>query len=99
MNEITCVLGKRIRFTRERYIHIISRHPEMKGRETAIEETLWNADFVQESIYDRNVLLYYRSIGRNQYMVIVTKILNNHGFIITSYIADVVKKGVIVWKK
>ena len=71
----------------------------MKGRETVIEETLWNAGFVQESIYDRNVLLYYRSIGRNQHMVVVTKILNNHGFIITSYIADVVKKGVIVWKK
>ncbi len=97
MNEITCVLGKKIAFTKERYMHIVIRHPELEGKE--IVNTLTNADFVQESTYDKNILLYYRAINQNDYSVVVVKALNNHGFIITSYIANIIKKGGIVWKK
>lgn len=99
MNEITCVLGKRINFTKERYMHIVIRHPELEGKEKEIVNTLINADFVQESNYDKNILLYYRTISKNDYFVVVVKALNNHGFIITSYIANIIKKGGIVWKK
>jgi len=99
MDEINCVLGKRIKLTKERYLHIISRHPELEGKEKEIKKTLENSDFVQESVYDKNVLLYYRNINRKRYFVVVTKILNNHGFIITAYIANVIKKGDIIWKK
>ncbi len=31
--------------------------------------------------------------------MVVVKVLNNHGFIITAYIANVIKKGVVIWKK
>ena len=34
MDEITCVLGKKIKFTKERYLHIALRHPEIEGKET-----------------------------------------------------------------
>ena len=99
MDDITCVMGKKIKFTKERYIHIVLRHPELEGREDDIRKTLTGTDFVQESVYDKNVLLYYRSINKKEYIVIVVKVLNNHGFIITAYIANIIKKGVILWRK
>ncbi|MBS3053583.1 MAG: hypothetical protein J4469_03705 [Candidatus Aenigmarchaeota archaeon] len=99
MDEITCVLGKKIKFTKERYLHIVLRHPELEGKESDIRKTVTNADFVQESVYDKNVLLYYRNINRKEYVVVIIKVLNNHGFIITAYIANIIKKGAIIWKK
>jgi len=99
MKEITCILGRKIKFTKERYSHIIIRHPELEGNLDYIEKTLMNADFVQESIYDKTVQLYYKTIKNKEYFVVVIKVLNNHGFIITAYIANVIKKGEIVWKK
>ena len=98
MDEITCILGKKIKFTNERYIHIVIRHPELEGREEDIIKTITDSDFVQESSYDKNVLLYYRKFG-NDYLAAVVKVLNDHGFIITAYITDVIKTGVVVWKK
>lgn len=99
MDEIKCVLGKKISFTKERYIHITIRHPELEGKEQEIIKTLTNADFVQESVYDKNVLLYYKLTGKGGYIVVAVKLLNNHGFIITAYIANTIKKGEIIWKK
>jgi hypothetical protein len=52
MDDISCVLGKRIRFTKERYLHIVLRHPELEGKENEAIRTLKDADFVQESTYD-----------------------------------------------
>ena len=98
MNDVTCVLGKKISLTKERYIHITIRHPELEGKEQEIIKTLTNADFVQESVYDKNVLLYYKLIGR-EYLVVAVKLLNSQGFIITAYIANLIKKGEIIWKK
>lgn len=99
MDEIICVLGKKIKFTKERYLHIVLRHPELQGKENEIVKAVSNADFVQESVYDKNVLLYYRNIDKKEYVVVIVKVLNNHGFIITAYIANIIKKGVIIWKK
>ncbi|MFA4820440.1 MAG: hypothetical protein WC613_05810 [Candidatus Aenigmatarchaeota archaeon] len=98
MDDIKCVLGKKISFTKERYIHITIRHPELEGKEQEIIKTLANADFVQESIYDKNVLLCYKHNGKD-YLVVAVKLLNNHGFIITAYIANIIKKGEVIWKK
>jgi len=99
MDEIICVLGKKIKFTKERYLHIVLRHPELQGKDSEIVKAVSSADFVQESVYDKNVLLYYRNISRKEYVVVIVKVLNNHGFIITAYIANIIKKGVIIWKK
>ena len=54
---------------------------------------------MQKSLYDENVLLYYRNIGKGRYFVVAAKLLNSHGFIITAYIANVIKKGEIIWKR
>jgi len=99
MSEITCILGKKISFTKERYIHITMRHPELERKEQEVVKTLTNANFVQESVYDKKVLLYYRAIAKTNYLVVAVKLLNNHGFIITAYIANIIKKGEIIWKK
>lgn len=99
MDEITCVLGKKIKFTKERYLHVILRHPELEDKEKEIMKAIEEADFVQESVYDKSTLLYYRTVNKKDYVVVVVKLLNNHGFIITAYIANVIKKGAIIWKK
>ena len=75
MDEITCVLRKKIKFTKERYLHIVIRHLELEGKENDIRKTVTNADFVQESVYDKNVLLYYRNINRKEYVVSIVKVL------------------------
>ena len=99
MEEITCVLGRKITLTDERYLHITLTHPEMDGKKEEIIKTLKGADFIQKSVHDENIQLYYKSAGKGEYFVVVVKVLNNHGFIITSYKAGVIKKGDIVWKK
>ena len=94
---IICKLGKKIKFAEERYNHIISRHMEIAGKEKEIEESLTNPDFVQESKYDSKVLLYYKKLD-NLYFVTVVKMLNSKGFILTAYIANIIKRGKIIWQ-
>ena len=99
MSEITCVIGKKIKFPKERYLHIIFRHPELEAKENDVISTLKTADFVRESVYDKNVLLYYKIINKDEYLVVVVKILNGDGFILTAYISNIIKKGEVIWKK
>ncbi|MBI4894955.1 MAG: hypothetical protein HY831_00540 [Candidatus Aenigmarchaeota archaeon] len=99
MFEVTCVLGNRIKLANDRYIHIILKHPELEGMEDEIKNTLIQADFIQRSVYDSQIFLYYKEFGKDQYFVVVVKVLNKRGFIITSYIADVIKKSEVIWKK
>jgi hypothetical protein len=51
--------GLAIRLTDERLMHILE-HPEMKGMEMAIEETLLRPECVVESFSDPQSRLYYR---------------------------------------
>jgi hypothetical protein len=59
----------------------------------------WLKPAVFGILQNKNVLLYYRNIGKKEYFVVVVKVLNSHGFIVTAYIANVIKTGVLVWKK
>lgn len=96
--EVLCKLGKKIKFTKERYNHIIFRHPEMINEEKLIEATIAQPDFICESEYDDSVTLYYKT-KESKYIVVVVKLTNNKGFILTAYIATIVKKGKLLWKK
>jgi len=95
-------LDKTISLDKKRLEHILE-HPEMKNQLNKIKETLEFPDEIRESLYDKSSWLFYRfyekTIVTNKYMLVVTKILNKEGFIVTAFYTDKIKKGEVIWKK
>jgi hypothetical protein len=94
--------GLAVRLTDERLAHILE-HPEMAGLEKAIEETLRAPEIVVESLVDRQARLYYRfyvgtRVG-DKYVCAVVKSRGNDAFVLTAYLTDKVKKGVVIWPR
>ena len=94
-------LNKRIRLTKERLTHIIGVHPVMKGLTENIKTALTSPEMIKRSVHDPNVWLYYISYGevKGRYLIIVVKITNGEGFVVTGYIADRIKTGGNIWPK
>lgn len=99
---ITDFRGLTVRLESERLVHILE-HPEMKGMEPAIEETLEAPEQVVESASDPLTHLYYRyyygTLVGNKHVCVVVKILEEDAFVLTAYLTDQVKKGNTVWPK
>jgi len=92
--------GRRIRLSDERYSHILE-HPEMARIPEAIGEVLTYPDRVVESVGDPRVRLYYRlyertMVGR-KHVCVVVKLGRNDAFVLTAYLTDRVKRGVLLW--
>jgi hypothetical protein len=96
------ILNREIRLTKNRYEHILER-AEMHNQEERIKETLKSPDIIKLSNHADDVLLYYKlyetSPVTRKYLVVIVKILNGDGFIITAFYTDKIKKGVTKWKK
>ena len=92
--------GLSIRLTEERLAHILE-HPEMAGMRSAIEKTLSKPQKVVQSQSDPSARLYYRyylaTIVGNKYLCVVVKISGNDAFVITAYLTDQIKRGVLIW--
>ena len=92
-----------IHLTQQREQHIFTDHPEMVGQIEKLEETLKSPDTIILSKTDESVQLYYKNYFKtpvtNKFLCLVVKILENEGFIITSYFTDSIKKGAIIWTK
>ena len=75
----------------------------MRGLEVAIEETLARPQQVIESISDPQVHLYYRYyIGTrvgNKLLCAVVKLKDADAFLLTAYLTDKIKKGVMLWPR
>ncbi len=95
-------LDKTILLDEKRIEHIFE-HPEMKSQLSKIKETLENPDEIRESLCVKSVWLFYKFYLKtpvtNKYMLVVTKILNKDGFVITAFFTDKIKKDEIIWKK
>jgi len=94
--------GSRVRLTDERLAHILE-HPEMRGMEAKIGETLAAPQRVLESLSDPRARLYYRfyvgtRVG-NKFVCVVVKVLDGDAFIVTAYLAEKVKKGRQLWPR
>ena len=98
MFEVDCVLNRKIKLTKERYFHIVSRHPEILDKEQELKEALIHPTLVKRSVLDNDTVLFYKS-HKQEYIVVVVKLLKDHGFIITSYITDFIRDGEIIWKR
>jgi|SRR3972149_3599910 len=80
--------SRNIRLSEERWKHINERHPETKGEEKFIEETISMPDFIQEGNKGEFLAIKkYRKtpITDNKYFVVVYKLLDKDGFLITAY--------------
>jgi len=95
-------LNKIIFLDKKRRKHVLE-HPEMKNQLNKIKETLEFPDEIRESLYIKSIWLFYKFYFNtpvsDKYMLVVTKILNKEGFIITAFFTDKIKKGEIIWKK
>ena len=94
--------GLSIRLTNERLTHILG-HPEMAGMEKAIEETLARPEKVVESLSDPDARLYYRfylgtRVG-DKYLCVIVKLGGEDAFVVTAYLTDRAKRGVLIWPK
>lgn len=94
--------GKTIRLTAERLAHI-REHPEMRGLSRQIRETLTHPLKVVQSLSDSGVRLYYRfyfstKVG-DKYLCVVVKLRGDDAFVLTAYLTDTLKKGVMLWPK
>lgn len=65
--------------------------------EEQVKKTLSNPIYVRLSKEDKEVYLYYAPYGR-YFISVVCRHLNGDGFIITAYLTDKIKKGVMVYE-
>jgi alanine-alpha-ketoisovalerate/valine-pyruvate aminotransferase len=101
--EITDQFHREIALNEERLKHILT-HPEIKrGELKKIKETVLIPDFIKQSKQDANVWVYYKLYDKTpvgkKFVAVIAKILNHHGFIITSYFTDKVKEGKTIWQR
>ena len=93
-------LGNSVRLTDERLTHILE-HPEMRGLELAIAETLARPEYVVQSLSDEEARLYYRFYPETQVggklLCVVVKSFRDEPFVLTAYLTDKLKRGKIVW--
>jgi hypothetical protein len=93
--------GRKIRLTDERWNYIVHKRPIMEGLRTEFEYTIKGPELVKSSVYDSEVVLYYRyfkELFNGKYIVAVVKI-GGDNFVVTGYVTGRVKKGDVVWKK
>jgi hypothetical protein len=92
--------GRSVRLTFERRAHILE-HPEMESLEARIAEVLLNPERVIQSRTDPQVHLYYgfepETLLGSKWFCVVVKSVREDAFILTAYLTDKPKLGVLVW--
>ena len=92
--EITDKNNRKIHLTKERWSHIIKKHPEVENYEL-IEETIKKPNKITNIHQDPKIHYYYKyykhrpSYGK--YLQVVVKYLNGDGFILTSQFKPYIK--------
>jgi hypothetical protein len=95
--------GVPIRLTKERWQHIVRRHPEMEHQRKQVLETLAEADIIQQG--DFGELLAIRFYSETpltcKFLVVVYREVNlSDGFILTAYLTSrPLARREIVWKR
>ena len=92
--------GRSIKLTDERLQHILE-HIELPKPLNKIEETLMFPSVIIKSGDDPYVWLYYKPYKfdrQKSFLLIIVKIRNGEGFVITAFYVKNLQKGEIVWK-
>lgn len=89
-------LNIEVRTTIQYWEYIITiKHPAMKHKEDIVKTVLQIPDEIRRSKIDKDIFLYYKQFERLYCVVVKHKA--NEGFMITTYPADKVKEGEIIW--
>jgi hypothetical protein len=97
--DVATPLGFRVVCSEEYWQRIITiKHPPMKGREADVLLALSDPDEIRRSVGDPDVLLFHRRT-QSRWICAVIKRLEGKGYLITTYPADKVKQGDLIWKK
>jgi len=101
--EIVDKFNRKIKLTNERVWGHISKRPEMLGEEELIKTALIDPGEVRESSEDSTALLYYKVNPKggkwNKFILVIAKILNGEGFVLTAFFTGIIKEGKLVWKR
>ena len=96
--EVLTPLGFWVSVTRAYWDMIITiKHPVMAGRENDVMETLQHPHEIRQSRSDAAVNLFYKPERIGRWVCVVTKHLDDHGFLITTYPTDAIKEGEPLW--
>ena len=95
--------GVALRLTEERWIHIVTNHPELLTQRERVLETVAEPDVIQQG--DFGELLAVRSyeqtpLTRKHLVVAYREIGSDDGFIVTAYLARRPStQRVLLWKR
>ncbi len=96
--------GKEIRFTAERWSHIVESHDYMAGNQDIIFETLDDPDTIVDGKRNEFIAIkhYNKTSISEKHAVVIYKERENDGFVITAFMTSkpekIIKKGGL-WKK
>ena len=88
--------GVPIRLTKERWVHICERHPELVENQQRVLHTVNSPDIVQMG--DFGTLMAIGMKGRHYLVVIYREVSHDDGFVITAYLTESLRRRVIVWR-
>ena len=77
--------------------HIIEGHPEIRGYQKEIADTLFNPRVINRSKKIENRHIYYRKLKSKLFFAVVVDMAK--GIIKTSYITERIKEGEMVWQE
>ena len=96
--EVTTPLSVKVTCSSEYWEYVVSvKHPVMRGKKDVVVGTLEDPDEIRRSKIDPDFFLYYKNFER--LFCSVAKHEDPHGFLITTYPADKVKEGEVIWTK
>ena len=82
--------------------HVLD-HPEMRGMEAELEETLRDPQLVIRSLSDEaatlNYRFYQRTVLDDKWLCAVVKYGVGEPFVLTAYLTEKPKRGEVLWRK
>jgi hypothetical protein len=100
---LTDYLGRKVRFTTERRRHILKYHPEMLEWVDRVGAVLAQPEQVVRSRSDPEAELFYvwqtRTRVGPKYLCVVVVVRSSDAFILTAYLTDAIKKGIVLWPR
>lgn len=86
--------GRNIHLTKERWNHIVRKHPDMSDKTEEIKLTLTNPVLVTSHKYDEAMRNYYKyQKETHDYLLVVVKYLNGEGYIASAFTTSKLKKN------
>lgn len=92
-----------LRLTKERWNHIITRHPELNGQKEQVLETITDLDLIQQGDFGELIAVRFyekTSLTSKHLVVIYKEVVDTDGFIITAYyVTKPSERRQTVWRR